>query len=137
MSYYHHNRLFKSFDFDSEFLAFADLFKNSNISTGQVLIRRSRLKGFAVSGGYFQMLESGWKRRDHPNMLLFWYEQIKHDQKFWIKTILKHVDYALSEQKIDELCEALTFRCDEIYHFIIISMTFLLLLTVTTRRSPQ
>merc|ERR1711997_605837 len=31
VSYYHHNRLFKSFDFDSEFLAFADLFKNSNI----------------------------------------------------------------------------------------------------------
>ena len=45
-------------------------------------------------------------------MLLFWFEEIKLDQKFWIKTILKHVGYVLSEQKIDELCEALTFRWD-------------------------
>ena len=35
VSYYHHNRLFKTCDFDSEFLAFAELFKNSNISTGE------------------------------------------------------------------------------------------------------
>ena len=111
MSYYHHNRLFKSFDFDSEFLAFADLFKNSNISTGKNPSSEDcRLKGCVVPGGYFEMLKSGWTRRDHPNMLMFWYEEIKLDQKFWINTIIKHVGYALSEEKIDELCEALTFR---------------------------
>ena len=62
------------------------------------------------AGGYFEMLRSGWSRRDHPNLMMFWYEEIKLDQKFWIKTILKHVGYALSEEKIDELCEALTFK---------------------------
>ena len=43
-------------------------------------------------------------------MLMFWYEDIKQDQKLWINTIIKHVGYPLSEEKIEELCEALTFR---------------------------
>ena len=55
------------------------------------------------------MLKSGWTRRDHPNMLMFWYEEIHQNPKLLVKTILKHIGYELSEQKIDELCEALTF----------------------------
>ena len=72
----------------------------------KLLVRKNLL----FPGGYFEMLKSGWTRREHPNLLMFWYEEIKQDQKFWINTIIKHVGYALSEEKIDELCEALTFR---------------------------
>ena len=61
-------------------------------------------------GGYFEMLRSGWRRKEHQNMLFFWYEEIKADQKLWIKRIIKHVGYTLSEEKIEELCQALTFR---------------------------
>ena len=109
VSYYHHNRLFKSTDFESSFLEFADLYQNSNILQG-LIKNKDDFHLILTAGGYFEMLRSGWSRRDHPNMLMFWYEEIKLDQKFWIKTILKHVGYALSEEKIDELCEALTFK---------------------------
>ena len=72
-----------------------------------------KMTDFILSaGGYFEMLRSGWSRRDHPDLMMFWYEEIKLDQKFWVKTILKHVGYALSEEKINELCEALTFKSD-------------------------
>ena len=56
------------------------------------------------------MLRSGWVRRDHPNILFFWYEEIKKDQKLWIRKIIDHIGYSLTEEKLEELNEALTFN---------------------------
>ena len=42
-------------------------------------------------------------------MLFFWYEEIKQDQRFWIKKIMEHIGYSLEEEKVTELCEAMTF----------------------------
>ena len=28
--------------------------------------------GLCVHGGFFEMLESGWKRRNHPNIMFYW-----------------------------------------------------------------
>jgi len=94
VSYFHHNRLFKSFCFDSSF----DIFS-------QELYRKSN----ALQGGYFEMLESGWKRKNHPNLLFFWYEEMKQDQRHWMIRIMKHIGYDLEKEKIDELCGALKF----------------------------
>lgn len=93
VSYYHHNLLIKSFAFDSAFKHFADLYMKNNI----------------LQGGYFEMLQSGWKRKENPNMLFFWYEEIKQDQKLWIKKIMDHIGYTLEEEKVTELNEAMTF----------------------------
>ena len=94
VSYFHHFRLFKSFKFYSTFDVFANMYR----------------KGSLLQGGYFEMLRSGWKRRDHPNMLFFWYEEMKQDQKFWMMKIMNHIGYQLSKDKIEELCEALKFE---------------------------
>ena len=67
------------------------------------------MKGNVLQGGFFEMLQSAWKRKENPNMLFFWYEEIKQDQRFWIKTIMKHIGYSLEEEKVTELCEAMTF----------------------------
>lgn len=93
VSYFHHNRLFKLFGFDSNFEVFAKLYR----------------QGTLLQGGYFEMLLSGWKRKDHPNLLFFWYEEMKQDQKFWMLQIMKHIGYQLKEDKIQELGEALKF----------------------------
>jgi len=55
------------------------------------------------------MLESGWKRRDHKNMKLFWYEELKKDQKKIIKDICKFIGYELSEEQINKLDDFLQF----------------------------
>ena len=84
----------KHIAFDSPFPVFArDLYMRSNI----------------LQGGYFEMLRSGWKRKENPNLLFFWYEEIKQDQRFWIEKITEHIGYNLQEEKVTELCEAMTF----------------------------
>ena len=55
-----------------------------------------------MHGGYFEMLESGWKRREHRNMKFFWYEELKKDQKKIIREICNFINYNLSEEQIDK-----------------------------------
>ena len=93
VSYYHHNLLFKSKGYDSPFPVFAELFMQSNL----------------VSGGYFEMLESGWRRREEPNLLFVWYEEMKEDLTYWVQKMTDHIGYSLEEEKVTELCEAVTF----------------------------
>ena len=94
VSYYHHHLRFKFADFDSSFQVFArDLFQRSNL----------------LQGGFFEMLQSGWRRRDNPNLLFIWYEELKEDQRNMVMRILNHIGYSLEEEKVTELCEAMTF----------------------------
>ena len=60
------------------------------------------VQGLCLHGGYFEMLESGWKRREHRNMKFFWYEELKKDQKKIIKEICNFINYNLSEEQIDK-----------------------------------
>ena len=55
------------------------------------------------------MLQSGWRRRDNPNLLFIWYEELKEDQRNMVMWILNHIGYSLEEEKVTELCEAMTF----------------------------
>ena len=84
VSYYHHHLLMKHIAFDSPFPVFArDLYMRSNI----------------LQGGYFEMLRSGWKRKENPNLLFFWYEDMKQDQGYWIRRIMDHIGYSMEEEK--------------------------------------
>ena len=62
-----------------------------------------------LQGGYFEMLRSGWSRRDHPNLLVLWYEEMKEDQRRCVQRMMEHIGYRLTEAKLGELCEAMTF----------------------------
>ena len=57
------------------------------------------MPGLCFHGGYFEMLESGWKRKDHPNMMFLWYEEMKKDQKKIIKEVCKFLNYILTEEQ--------------------------------------
>jgi len=94
VSYFHHENLMKSHDLRCNFLTYA---------------RDIYMPGLCLHGGYFEMLESGWKRRDHKNMKLFWYEELKKDQKKIIKEICKFIGYELSEEQINKLDDFLQF----------------------------
>ena len=95
VSYYHHNLLFKDKMLDSTFPVFArDLYMRSNLP----------------HGGYFEMLQSGWERRERPNMLMVWYEEMKADELGWTEKIMRHIGSNLSEEKLNRICQGLTFR---------------------------
>ena len=54
------------------------------------------MPGLCLHGGYFEMLESGLKRREHRNMKFFWYEELKKDQQI-MKEFRKFINCNLSE----------------------------------------
>ena len=58
-----------------------------------------------ILGGYFEMLNSGWKRCNHPNMLFLWYESMKEDQRKVISEIAEHIGYQLTEAEMDTVDE--------------------------------
>ena len=94
VSYYHHNLLFKDKHLNSTFPEFAlDLYMKSNLP----------------HGGYFEMLRSGWQRKEEPNLLFVWYEEMKEDQRKAVQRMAEHLGYSLEEDKVNELCEAMTF----------------------------
>jgi len=95
VSFYHHERLIKVHDLLLE-----------NFET---YARGIYKPGLNIYGGYFDMLESGWKRKDHPNVLFLWYEEVKKDQKKIIKDIMKHIDQKLTEEQIDTIDESMKF----------------------------
>jgi len=95
VSYFHHENLMKSHDLRCDFITYA---------------REIYLPGLCRYGGYFEMLESGWKRKNHPNMKFFWYEEMKKDQKKMLKEICEFINYNVSEEKIDELDNFMKFE---------------------------
>jgi len=95
VSYFHHENLMKSHDLRCDFITYA---------------RDIYLPGLCRYGGYFEMLESGWKRKNHPNMKFFWYEEMKKNQKKMLKEICQFINYNLSEEQIDKLDNFMQFE---------------------------
>ena len=60
-------------------------------------------------GSYFEHLKSAWKCRNHPNMKIVWYEDMKRDSIKEVTEIATFVNHVLSEEKIKELVEHLKF----------------------------
>ena len=56
------------------------------------------------------MLDTAWKRRQHPNMLFLWYEDMKQDQKKMITQIKDHLGYNLTADQINSLAEFMKFE---------------------------
>jgi len=94
VSYFHHENLMKSHDLQCDFVTYA---------------RDIYMPGLCLHGGYFEMLESGWKRRNHPNLKFFWYEELKKDQKKMLKEICNFINYNLTEEQIEKLDNFMKF----------------------------
>jgi len=95
VSFFYHERLMKHHDLiDMPFERYArEVYKPS----------------LTILSGYFEMLNSGWKRSDHPNMLFLWYESMKEDQKKVISEIAQHIGYQLTEAELDKVDEYTRF----------------------------
>jgi len=95
VSFFHHEKLMKHHDLiDMSFERYArELYQPS----------------LTLYGGYFEMLESGWKRQHHPNLLLLWYEEMKKDPKKVIADIAQHTGYNLAEREMDSVEEYTRF----------------------------
>jgi len=96
VSFFYHERLMKHHDLiDMPFERYArEVYKPS----------------LTILSGYFEMLNSGWKRSDHPNMLFLWYESMKEDQRKVISEIAEHIGYQLTDAELEIVDEYTRFE---------------------------
>jgi hypothetical protein len=88
VSYFHHEKLLKLHGLLAGFENYA-----------RTIFRQS----LTCFGGYFEMLESGWKRKESPNLLFLWYESMKEDQEVAIHKIAEHIGVKLSTEAVDKI----------------------------------
>ena len=69
------------------------------------------MQGLAVPGNYWNILESGWSRKLHPNLLFFWYEEMKKDQKLIITKIADHLNYNITSSHVHKACQGASIEC--------------------------
>eukprot|EP00112_Aurelia_sp_Birch-Aquarium-sp1_P013282 Seg2813.2 transcript_id=Seg2813.2/GoldUCD/mRNA.D3Y31 product="Sulfotransferase 1C4" protein_id=Seg2813.2/GoldUCD/D3Y31 len=95
VSYYHHDKLLKHHGYTGDFASYFDLFMTDKI----------------MFTPYFPYVVEAWKRRDHPNLCLIFYEDMKKDQDAAIRKVAKFLGKDLSEDKIKSLVQHLDFKC--------------------------
>jgi len=95
VSFYHHERLMKNHH----------LLTDNFECYARDIYRPAR----NILGGYFEMLKSGWKRKDDANMMFLWYEDMKKDQKKVIKEIMKHIGIDLTDEQVAKIDEHMKF----------------------------
>ena len=57
-------------------------------------------KGSIMYGNYWTMLKSAWKRRNHPNLRILWFEEMKSDMMRIIRDIANFIGYPMTEYKV-------------------------------------
>jgi len=68
------------------------------------------MDGKVTYGNYFNHLNSGWKRRNHPNFKFIWYEDMRKDSHKEIAAMAEFVNHPLTEEKLNELVEHVKFN---------------------------
>merc|ERR1712024_171097 len=91
VSYYNHHLTIPDYHFKGMFSDFAKLF----------------LEGSLEFGNYWTMLKTAWKYKDHPNMKIMWFEDMKKDLISKIKELSKFLGYHLTELKVLQLDDLL------------------------------
>ena len=73
VSFYHHEKLIKAHGFVGDFATYFDLFMDNLV----------------IYGSYFDYVTEAWQKRNHPNLCLIFYEDMKKDQATSIKKVAK------------------------------------------------
>ena len=94
VSAFHHEKLLKMFGFNGNFQTYFDLF----------------LKNLPCYSSYFEYTVEAWKRKDHPNMCIVFYEEMKEDLPAVIKKVAKFLGKELTADQIQALCEHVSFK---------------------------
>ena len=57
-------------------------------------------KGAVPYGNYWTILKSAWRRRDHPNLKILWFEEMKNDMMKVIRDVAYFIGHPISEYKV-------------------------------------
>eukprot|EP00112_Aurelia_sp_Birch-Aquarium-sp1_P022523 Seg6375.1 transcript_id=Seg6375.1/GoldUCD/mRNA.D3Y31 product="Sulfotransferase 1C4" protein_id=Seg6375.1/GoldUCD/D3Y31 len=94
VSFYHHEQLIKMHSYEGDFPTYFDMFMNNQV----------------LYSPYFDYIKEAWKRRDHPNLCLLFFEDMKKDQESAIRKVAKFLGKELSDEQVAALVEHLSFN---------------------------
>ena len=94
VSYYHHEKMFKFHGFTHDFATYFDLFMDDMLP-------------FCP---YFDYYVEAWKKREHPNMCIVFYEDMKDDFAGGVRKVAKFLGKDLEDSEVDQLVWSLSFK---------------------------
>lgn len=94
VSYYHHEKLIKFHGFETDFPAFFDLFMDDMV----------------INSSYWKFIMQAWKQRDHPNVCILFYEDMKRDLPSSIRKVATFMQKELTDLQIESLAQHLSFK---------------------------
>ena len=94
VSCYHLDKILKMYDFTSDFETYFDLFMDNLIPYSS----------------YFDYAKELWARRNHPNVCLLFYEEMKKDLATNVRKLANFLGKELTNENMDALVNHLSFR---------------------------
>ncbi|XP_073972160.1 luciferin sulfotransferase-like [Rhodnius prolixus] len=91
VSFYHHNRLIKAHGFQGDFRKYWELFE----------------KDLILYSPYWEHIKEGWEKRNHPNVLFLFYEDILRDFTGNIRKIGQFLNKQMLDDEIQRLADHL------------------------------
>lgn len=94
VSYYHHEKLIKFHGYEGDFATYFDLFMDDLV----------------VYGSYWRWVLEAWAQRDHPNVCMLFYEDMKRDLAGSIRKVAKFLGKELTDIQVENLVGHLSFK---------------------------
>ena len=94
VSLYHHEKLFAHHGYTGSFPSYFELF----------------MDGLSMWTSYFDYVTEAWQRRDHRNLCLLFFEEMKQDQAASIRKVARFLNKNLTDVQVDALVSHLSFK---------------------------
>ena len=85
VSFYHHEKLLDHHGYIGDFPTYFELF----------------MDGLTMWSSYFDFITEMWQKRDHPNLCVLFFEEMKRDQAPSIRKVARFLDKDLTDVQID------------------------------------
>ena len=94
VSYYHHEKLRGAHRYKGDFPTYFNLFMDNLV----------------LYSSYFEYTKEAWKLRDHPNVCLLFFEDMKKDLASSVRKVATFLGQQLTDGKVEELVDHLSFK---------------------------
>eukprot|EP00795_Rhopilema_esculentum_P001673 gene1673-16148_t len=94
VSFYHFEKLIQSHDYEGDFETFFDLFMDNLL----------------LYTPYFEYTIEAWKRRNHPNVCLLFFEELKADLAGNVRKVAEFLGKEITEEQVGILVDHLSFK---------------------------
>ena len=94
VSFFHHEKLFQTHDYNGDFATYFELFMDNIL----------------LYTPYFEYIIEAWRRRNHPNVCLLFFEELKSDLAGNIRKVATFLGKEITEEQVGILVDHLSFR---------------------------